>query len=86
VSFFWVPNGKRKIRSIFSTSNQRKNGVDWIEASWLLTIPSFFPTNTPTPIPFSTNGMYELNVCMEFCGHLKLVAFDKELKIVHFLG
>jgi hypothetical protein len=81
-----VPIGKRKVRSIFSTSNERKNVVDWIEASWLLTIPLYFPTNTPTPIPFLTNGMYELNVCMEFCGHLKLVAFDKELKIEHFLG
>lgn len=46
---------------------------------------SFQPTHPPQ-FHFSTNGMYELNVCMEFCGHLKLVAFDKELKIVHFLG
>jgi hypothetical protein len=31
--------------------------------------------------------MYELNVCVEFCGHPKLVAFDKELKICAiFLG
>jgi hypothetical protein len=76
---------KRKIRSIFFTSNQKEKMVlIGFEASWLLTIPLYFPTNTPTPIPFLTNGMYELNVRVEFCGHLKLVAFDKELKICAF--
>jgi hypothetical protein len=77
---------KERLGVYFATSNQRKNGVDRIEASWLLTIPLFFPTNTSTQIPFLTNGMYELNVPMEFCGHLIFVAFDKELKFVHFLG
>jgi hypothetical protein len=43
---------KERLGVYFATSNQRKNGVDWIEESWLLTIPLFFPTNTPPQFYF----------------------------------